>query len=365
MRILCLALICALAMSCKKSDPAPTAVQASVGTTYLIMNNDAQGTSGGISTYVFETSTLKSNAWASSALADMVTDNGKLYVSAKNTKTIDFLDPKSLSSSKSPAFGKDTKNFPNFIYKHVVVAAGKIFISDQVNVSGSNKSFLKAMSISDPSKVDSISISAEAAIVSLQAVGNKIFASTLGYFYNNSELFVIDASSYSILAKINMTPACSQLSVDNDNNIMAIQTGSLLRISATDYSIIKTPFGGTPLIESTAGTIAASSAALNKETNIIYYLGQAPQPASAPYVLAAYDLSLKTSKVLNTSFISATTIAFDKKNKVIIVGSGNFTVSAIPDPGPDKGAITFYNTDGAILRKVTMPKVPEKILILE
>ncbi|MEO7991259.1 MAG: hypothetical protein ABI663_17040 [Chryseolinea sp.] len=148
--------------------------------------------------------------------------------------------------------------------------------------------------------------------------------------------------------------------LDKDNNILVFTcVGELIHVNSIDLSIIKTRkiFGASINLDGDF-TTCSSGYALDKQENILYFFRNAPQPAAAPYSFSSYNLSTDSIRLVSNTFMGASTIAFDEKKKLILMGWWDRAADGQP-----RGKIKLYTTSGTLSEEITVPNIIEKILI--
>ncbi len=340
---------------CSKSDPVtPIIVSESK---FLITNTNAGGTGiismykkpGGISTDAAYTLSATSGGAIPETIADFQIYGGKVYMVRAARAVIEVANLDDLSQAQSIQYAKPLAT--NF-YKHVGVTNNKIFVGDRDFNSSStsqNTAFLKVVTLGQ-SKIDSIGIVKNSPITAI-AVSTKYVYVAGGN--NPQTLFVIDATSYAKVASITIPGFCTEIIIDQSNNILAFYNGHMTKFSGTDYSIIKDKLIGGANVNVVNDDVASNTAyVLDKENNLLYFLANAPQPASAPYLLKSYDLNTDIVDFVSTQFISAETIAFDNVDKQIIVGSYD-----------TKGVVKFLTPKGELKAQFNIPGPPGAVQI--
>jgi hypothetical protein len=202
-------------------------------------------------------------------------------------------------------------------------------------------------------KVDSIGIVKNGPITAL-AVSNRYVYVAGGT--SPQTLFVIDATTYAKVASIAINGFVTEILIDKDENILAFYNGRMTMFSGSNFSSIKDKLIGGATVNIENDDVASNTAfVLDKTANIVYFLSNAPQPASAPYFLSYYDLNKDEVALVSHDFISAQTIGFDKVDKEIILG--------IYDDTLNKGVIKFLSTKGEVKSQFTISRAPFAIQV--
>jgi hypothetical protein len=342
---------------CKKSEPEPLAPDESG---YLIVNNKGGGFPiGNISVYKKAKGELVSPFYqlnvktTAASISDAVVSGEKLYVARAEYRGVEIVNATNFQVLNSVTYGKGA---PVDAFKHLAVSPDKIFVSDRDYIPNSpnhsNLSYLKAISLTDVNRVDSIPVIQDAAIWAVAYANGKIFVSA-----GNAQwaILVFDATTYAKLGQVNLTSFCSTLLVDNDNNVLALGS-KLILINSNNLSVIKerSIFGTDTNIGAGDYSTCSSGFSLDRETNMIYHVGAAAQPASAPFILKSYNIVTDVSTLLSNNFISASTVAFDQKDKMILIGSA----------AGSGGVVTMYSTKGVVTKSVSIPNPPDKIIVV-
>jgi hypothetical protein len=342
-----------LFISCKKSDdPAPIE---EVPKYFMISSN--QAFKGSVSVYSAGVYTGKSYFVNQSPyqdrIADAVISGDKMYAVRAVSSLVDVIDVASMTLIKSVPFAKQPSG--NY-FRQIDFSNNKIIVSDRGFIpdgSFDDESFLKIID-PDNGKVDSVPIVKNSAILAMAQLNGKIFISRQMQDYTLS-ILVLDAATYAIIKDINLGEGYStDLLFDREDNLLVFSRGKIIIISTTDYVTIKTKLIGGTSVNYSFGVITNSVGfCIDKENNIVYFLRQAAQPASAPYIFSSYNIVSDDVRTLNVNFINASTMAYDKKKKLILMG----------DISGAAGAIKLYNTDGSLSSKIDVPSIPSDILI--
>jgi hypothetical protein len=280
-----------------------------------------------------------------------------MYAVKSVSTSIDVISLSDMSLAKSIPFAKTISG--NY-YRHIEFVNNKIVVADRSLISVNagppdNGSFLRIIN-ADNSNVDSVFIVKNGAIWALAQANNKIFVSR--QIANDNSILVLDASNYSVIADINTGfGICGNFLIDKNNNlIVLLTTGKIMQINTTDLSIMKTSTLLNYQFNRTgASTTNSKSACIDKEANVIYFFGLAAQPAPAPFILKSYDLTTDVVTVLS-DFIGASTISFDKKNKLLLMGD-------FANLNPQGGTVKAYTTKGVLSSKFEVLTVPSDILV--
>lgn len=338
---------------CKKSDDAaPIVVSESK---FLISNSNASGIGilsvyekpGGVVTdAAYKLSSTSSNP---ETIADFQIYNGKVYMVRSGSAIIEVANLSDLSQSQSIQYAKPLAT--NF-YKHIGVTNNKIFVGDRDFNSRStsqNTAFVKVVTLGQ-TKVDSIGIAKNGPITAITVSSRYVYVSG---GTSPQTIFVIDATTLAKVAIIPITGFCTEIIVDKDNNILVFYNGRITKFSGADYSVMKDRLIGGANVNVENDDVAGNSAyALDTPNNILYFLSNAPQPASAPYVLKSYDLTTDVVDFVSTQFISAETIAYDAVEKQIVLGTYD-----------TKGVVKFFSLKGELKAQGTISGAPVTIRI--
>ncbi len=350
---LILAIISSLFVGCRKSnDPAPV----DEAPKYLVVSSN-QAFNGSVSVYSAGIYTGKSYFVNQSPFQDRISDavisGDKMYAVRAVSSLVDVIDVASMTLIKSLPFAKGSSG--NY-YRQIDFSNNKIIVSDRgfiPNGSFDDESFLKIID-PDNGKVDSIPIVKNSAILAMTQLNSKIFISRQMPDYSLS-ILVLDAATYAIIKDINLGEGYStDLLFDRHDNLLVFSRGKIIIISTTDYVTIKTKLiGGTSVNHSFGAITNSVGFCIDKDNDIVYFLRQAAQPASAPYIFSSYNIVSDDIRTLNVNFINASTMAYDKKKKLVLMGDISGTA----------GVIKLYNTDGSLSSKIDVPSVPSDILI--
>jgi hypothetical protein len=340
---------------CKKSDPiVPKIISES---NFFFSNTNAGGV-GTISTYkkpggiakdaVY---TLPTRPATIESIADMAIYNGGIYIIHSVEAKIEVARLGDLAQIETIEYAKPLSVN---IYKRIGATDGKIFIADRDFLSKGNTqnaAFLKVVTIGK-SKIDSIGIMKNAPITAIAVSSGRVYVSA---GTGPQTIFVVDANSYATIATIPLAGFCTDLLIDNANNILAFYNGRMTKFSGSSFAVLKDKLiGGAPVNIESDDTRTNSAYGFDKDNNIIYFLSNAPQPAVAPYFLKSYDLNKDEITLVSHEFFSALSVGFDKGDKEIILGSYDFVT---------KGNIKFISLTGEVRSQFTISGPPMGIQV--
>lgn len=340
---------------CSKSSDDPQIVVSE--SKFLISNTNASGTGilsvyrkpGGIATDAGYTLSATAGSNVPETIADFQIYDGKVYMVRGAKAVIEVANLSDLAQTQTIQYAKPLAS--NF-FKHIGVTNNKIFVGDRdfnSSATSQNTAFLKVVTLGQ-TKIDSIGIAKNAPITAIAVSSRYVYVAG-----GNSPqtLFVIDATSYAKVASIPISGFCTEIIIDQNNNILAFYNGRVTKFSGTDYSIIKDKLIGGANVNVVNDDVASNTAyVLDKANNILYFLAAASQPASAPYLLKSYDLNTDLVDFVSTQFISAETISFDAIDKQIIVGSYD-----------TKGVVKFLTPKGEVKAQFNIPGAPGAVQI--
>jgi hypothetical protein len=348
-------LILAMCGCSKSGDVTPVSVSESK---FLITNTNASG-AGTISEYkkpdgisTDAAYTLSVKLASPETIADFQIYNGKVYMVRSRSGLIEVANLTDFSQSQTIVYAKP---LATNVYKHIAIANNKIFVADRDFISpttSQNTAFLKVITLGQ-SKVDSIGIVKNAPITAVAVSSRYVYVSG---GMGPQTIFVIDPNTYAKVAAIAISGFCTELLMDNEDNILAFYNGRITKFSGVNFSMLKDRLIGGAIVNIENDDVMSNTAfALDKTANIVYYLSNAPQPASAPYILSSYDLGKDEIVLISNKFITAQTIGFDKVDKQIILGDFDATAN--------KGVIKFLTTKGEVKSQFTIPGTPGAIQI--
>ena len=344
--------LCALAAAmtggCSKSDhtPAPPAVTepryfvisgASL-TTYT--NNEG-------ATNIFSLTQGTFEEW----ISDFAVSGNRIVMVRNATSIIEVIDRQTYAAIASLNYSNaGTGNY----HKHIDIVGNKAFISDRAPLGHTinDESYIKVINLDVPAQIDSIPVVEDEPIWAMAHVDNKLFVSAS---QTKPTIFVYDATTYNKLQEITTAGVCSNMTIDKDKNILAFTYGSVTRISSVDYSVTSPKeTGGTYINVGYSYSTCSQAYGLDSAANVLYFFRTAPQPAAAPFILSSYDLNTDVASVLLTTFISGETLSYDRKNKFILIGTGDNTGTFV----------NMYSTDGVVLRSFNTPQLSTKIIVV-
>lgn len=349
-----LAAVISLLNACKKSDdPVPS----NTGSTYFVISTYNEF-DGHISTYsngaIIDKAFLVSQTPYFDRIADAVISGDKMYAVKSVSTSIDIINLADMKLVKSIPFAKAISG--NY-FRQIDFSNNKVIVADRAfNSDGTagDESFLKVINIEN-NNVDSIPIVKNNPIWALAQVNNKIFVSRQTENRTHS-ILVLNAANYSVIADINLgNLLCSNFLIDKDNNLLALLTqGKIMLINTNDLSTIKNATIGNVSINTNSDGYVTNNTSycLDREANVLYFLAVAPQPAPGPYFLRSYDLTSGVTANLS-DFIYASTIAFDAKSRLLLLGG--FTNTG--------GEVRIYNTKGIFNTRFDVPTEPSDILM--
>ncbi len=346
--IICVIGIC----GCSKSNSvSPVVVSESK---FLIANVNSNGF-GVISTYEKPDAVTTDAAYTLSAkgspetIADFQIYNDKVYMVRSRSGLVEVANLSDLSQVQTLEYAKP---IAFNAYKHIGVTNNRIFVGDRdfnSRTTTQNTSFLKVITLGQ-TKIDSIGIAKNGPITAVAVSSRYVYVSG---GVSPQTVFVIDANTLAKVASIPISGFCTEILIDKDNNILVFYNGRVTKFSGTDYSVLKDKaINGANVNVENDDVRGNTGYALDVQGNIVYFLSNAPQPASAPYLLKSYNLNTDVVDFVSTQFITAVTIAYDSVDQQILLGNYD-----------TKGVMKFLTLKGEVKSQFTISGEPEGIRV--
>lgn len=287
-------------------------------------------------------------------IMDAVIYDNRIYVVRGSNSSVDIVDVPALTLVKSIPFRKKASDLN--LLRHIEFVDGRIFVLDVVERPPFDfETFLKAIN-PDTGKVDSVSLGLNVCYTMAQSA-DKVFVSRQLANFQRS-ILVFDALTLAVVGELSKgSKMCTMMLTDKNNNVLAFNTdGTMATIDAKSLSIISEQSVGVAanafLQQYPGGAYNNLTVALDKDSNILYYLALAAQPASAPFILRKYDLNTNVGSNILNNFVSGTTISFDQKNKYILIGDIY--------PG---ATVKVLGIDGGLKKQIGITSTPTEILV--
>ncbi len=362
---------CVLALllgSCLKNDD--TALSPGPSTTYFVVSNNPVSTNSSrsvVSTFELPAATLTDVVYQPPLpqsqpgfidmehIADSELNGDKIYSVRSEARRIDVIDApsKTLVSSIEYSTFRSTSS-----RRRITTGGNKVFVSDRTTVTNQSSdiaAFVFAVDLADTAHPDSIPIPEPDAIIwSMAYAKNHLYVSLSEPFQKN-RIDVLSTDTYQVVKSFSFEPyLCFELLLDFNNDVLAFTTSdSLIHIDTSTREIkSRRKFLRSSLFVSSSGLPTSKTAlGLDKSSNVIYFLSDAPQPATAPWLLYAYDLGNSKLTRLSDKFIAASTMAFDPVHQTILLGLSN--------------KVTVYNLSGFQINSFSVPYFVSEIMVKE
>jgi hypothetical protein len=292
--------------------------------------------------------------------SDMVIYDDKIYAARGYASIVDIIELPALRIVKSVSFDKHF-NFGVNVPRNIEFSNGRIFILERVltPTGGNLETLLKAVN-PDTGKVDSISLGINLPPRAMAQTNNKIFISRR--LPNSQEsILVLDALTLSIVGEVKVgSGVYTSMLIDKDKNVLAFGvSGEMIKIDANNYSLVSQKFIGVAgfinVENNLGGSYSNSPVSIDKDANILYFLGAAPQPASAPFGLRKYDLNTDINTLIITTFTDGSTISYDQRNKLILLGQTVYKDGT--------GIVQVLAVDGTLKKQIPVSSAPSEILV--
>ncbi len=350
-------ILIALLSSCKKdSDPAPTVEPdatyfAVLRTDHFVGSISGFNLNGTINSMQFDVpqpQTPYNFDWH----MDAVVYDDKIYATRGVAPVVDIIDTGTLKTLSSVSFG-NVETPAGGYSRHIEFGENKVFISDQsIDENFDDYSYLRVVDLGS-NKIDSIFMgSSQINVLAMIQSKGKLFVSRRVKPYSQFVITVYDAASLDVLAELaDGANGYSQMLTDKNGDVLAFGLKGMIKIDATSLvaGTEKTIFVALPDGEQNGGIANNRTVAIDKEANILYHLGYAPQPASAPFVLRKYDLNTDQGSYVTNDFINGHTIQFDPKKGYILVGLNDM--------------VSFWDSNGTKVKEVQVGSLISEILI--
>lgn len=305
-------------------------------TTYFVVSNipsSSTGSSGAISTYEKPSETLTplayqppvSGASTTEYIADAELRGENVYAVRSLAKIVDVLDAsgrvliKSIEYSTYPSTGSG---------RLITTGSDKVFVSDRsLSPGGDLLAYVFAVNVNDQNDRDSIAMPLiDAKIWSMACSNNHLFIGWSEPSLQN-RIDVLDLNTHAVVKSFPLGAyLCYEMLLDRDDHVLAFTSSdSLIYIDAGNLEIkdrIKMPHSSLGVTNSLPDSRV--SHCIDKPRNLIYFLADAPQPSSAPFLLYSHDLVNSLTKQLSPKFLAGSTIAFDGIHQTVLIGLSDF-----------------------------------------
>jgi hypothetical protein len=213
------------------------------------------------------------------------------------------------------------------------------------------ENYLFAFDEANPSRFDSIPLGVtDADVRGLVYSKGHLFVSW-GSVFNTARIQVIDPDGLTILKTFTLAShRVNEMILDHDENVMAFSTDSIIGIDAQTMAI-KWKKRFVSLNASVDNYRNLSSVSFDFPNHMMYAVQLGAQPATAPNLIYKYDLSLETlhAELVTEKFISAATINFEPKSKIIATGTLN--------------KVTLLDTIAGVKATISVPYTITEILL--
>jgi hypothetical protein len=283
---------------------------------------------------------------------DAVVYDDKIYATRAVAPFVDIIETGTLKILTSVSFGNVKTPAGNYA-RHIEFSDNKVFISDQsIDKNFDDYSYLRVVDLGN-NKIDSIFMgSTHVNVLAMIQSKGKLFVSRRVQAYSQFVITVYDAMTLTVLAELeNGANSYSQMLTDKNGDVLAFGVGTMVKIDAASLTVgtAKKIFVVPPDSEVNGGIANNRTVVIDKEANILYHLGFAPQPATAPFVLRKYDLNTDQGSFVTNDFVNGSTIQFDPKKGYILLGL--------------KDTVSFLDSKGTLVKEIRVGSLVSEILI--